>query len=156
VNGVDPLSRETSECGKVRISREPLGFGPPHLAGRGCIALDSFAADDPAHRGITSQTVGVINIFISGKPTEHRLAQDADVLVVSAFVGILETAPAADFVYKDRRELGSTVLHVEDQLLERASAVEPQTALTLVGISANDFETTSLGVLADGIALAFC
>lgn len=48
-----------------------------------CIALDGLAADDPAHRGITSQPVGVVHLLVSGKPTEHRLAQHAEQIVAT-------------------------------------------------------------------------
>jgi hypothetical protein len=77
MNVVDPLPGETGECSKVLIIGEPLGLEPPHLASRGRIALHGFATDDPAHRRITSQPVGVVDVFISGKPTEYRLAQHA-------------------------------------------------------------------------------
>jgi hypothetical protein len=36
-----------------------------------------LAAEDPAHRRIASQPVGAVDVFISGKPTEHRLTQHA-------------------------------------------------------------------------------
>src|SRR5260370_31382687 len=77
MNVVDPLPGETGERSEVRVIGEPLGLEPPHLAGRGRIAYDCLAADDPAHRGITSQPVGIVDVLISGKPTEHRLAQHA-------------------------------------------------------------------------------
>ena len=72
MNVVDPLPGETGERSKVRVIGEPLGLEPPHLAGRGRIAYDSLAADDPAHRRITPQPVGVVDILVSGKPTEYR------------------------------------------------------------------------------------
>ena len=77
MNAVDPLPGEIGERGEVLVTRQPLGLEPPHLAGRGRIALDSLAADDPAHRRITPQPVGVVDVLVSGKPTEHRLAQHA-------------------------------------------------------------------------------
>ena len=83
VNGVDPLPRETSERGKVLVARQPLGLEPPHLAGRGRVALDSLAADNPAHRRITPQPVGVVDVFVSRKPTKHRLAQHTDKIMAT-------------------------------------------------------------------------
>ena len=83
MNAVDPLPGEIGERGKVLVTREPLGLEPPHLAGRGRIALDGLAADDPAHRRITPQPVGVVDVLVSGKPTEHRLAQHADQIVAT-------------------------------------------------------------------------
>ena len=77
MNSVDPLPGQTGARGKVLVTRERLGLEPPHLAGRGRFALDRLAADDPAHRGITSQSVGVVDVLVSRKPTEHRLARHA-------------------------------------------------------------------------------
>jgi hypothetical protein len=78
MNAVDPPPREIGERGEVLVTREPLRLQPPHLAGRSHIALDRLAADDPAHRRITSQPVGVVDVLVSGKTTEYRLAQHAD------------------------------------------------------------------------------
>ena len=75
MSAIDPLPGETGERGKVLVARQPLGLEPPHLAGRGRVALDSVAADNPAHRRITPQPVGVVVVFVSRKPTKHRLAQ---------------------------------------------------------------------------------
>ena len=41
------------------------------------VPLDRLAADDPAHRRIASQPVGIVDVLISSKPSEHRLAQHA-------------------------------------------------------------------------------
>ena len=83
MNAVDPLPGQIGERGEVLVTRQPLGLEPPHLAGRGRIALDRLAADDPAHRRITSQPVGVVDVLVSGKPTEHRLAQHAHQIVAT-------------------------------------------------------------------------
>ena len=80
---VDPLPREIDERGEVLIIGEPLGLEPPHLAGRGCVTFDSLAADDPAHRRIARHPVSVVDVLVSGKPTEHRLAQHADQIMTS-------------------------------------------------------------------------
>ena len=77
----------------------------------------------------------------------------ADVLVVGALVGILESAPAADVVDEDGREIGFPALHVLDQPLQGVAAIESQAALALVRIGADDLEAAPLGVLADGVGL---
>jgi len=41
----------------------------------------------PSHRRIASQSVGVVDLFISGKTTEHRLTQHADKIVPTILVG---------------------------------------------------------------------
>ena len=83
MDAVDPLPGETGERGKVLVTRQPLGLEPPHLTGRGRIALDRLAADDPAHRRITPQTIGVVDVLVSGKPAEHRLAQHPDKIMAT-------------------------------------------------------------------------
>ena len=82
-NAVDPPPRQIDERGEVLVARQSLGLEPPHLTGRSRFALDSLAADDPAHRRITPQPVGVVDVLVSGKPTEHRLAQHAHQIVAT-------------------------------------------------------------------------
>jgi hypothetical protein len=41
-----------------------------HLAWRSRAALSRFAANDPAHRRIMPQALGVVHILISGKATK--------------------------------------------------------------------------------------
>ncbi len=83
MNGVDPVPGQTRERGEVLLIRQPLGLEATHLAGRGRIALDGLAADDPAHRGITSQPVGVVDVLVSGKPAEYRLAEHANQIMAT-------------------------------------------------------------------------
>ena len=135
MNAVDPLPGEIGERGKVLIIREPLGLEPPHLAGRGRIALDSLAADDPAHRRITSQPVGVVDVLISGKPTEHRLAQHADQIVptVPARAAVNQMLPrdghqaerVIEFAIGQQSGIGGDAGTVELQL-EAAVEIEPE------------------------------
>src|SRR3984893_5087113 len=66
------------ESGWFLSRREPLGLEAPHLARRRCAIRSCLAADDPAHRGIIAQALGVVNIFIPSEPTEHRLSQQTD------------------------------------------------------------------------------
>src|SRR5580704_5397496 len=51
------------------VSKRPIWLGD---AAQSEAAL---LADDPLHRGIMAQALSVVHIFISGKPTEHRLSQ---------------------------------------------------------------------------------
>ena len=50
----------------------------PHLAGRCPAALDRLAADDPAHRGITPEPVGVVDILVAGETPIDGLAKETD------------------------------------------------------------------------------
>ncbi len=83
MNVVDPLPGEIGERGEVLVTRESLGLEPPHLAGRSRITLDGLAADKLTHCRITPQPVGVVDVLVSGKPTEHRLAQHAHQIVAT-------------------------------------------------------------------------
>ena len=66
---INPHTQQIDEGDEVIVRRQKLGLEPAHLAGGCAAALDGLAADDPAHRGIASEPVGVIHIFISGETT---------------------------------------------------------------------------------------
>jgi hypothetical protein len=73
MNPVDPSTGEIGEHGEVLIIRKPLRLEAAHLARRGRITHDSLAPDDPAHRRIAAEPVGIVDILIPGEATEHRL-----------------------------------------------------------------------------------
>jgi len=60
VHPVNPSPREIGKRNKVLIIREPLGLEAAHLAGGGCLLRCSTTANDPAHRRITPEPVGVV------------------------------------------------------------------------------------------------
>ena len=62
----------------VLVVRQQPGLEAPHLAGRCAAAFDRLAADDPPHRGIASETVGVVHILVSGEASIDRLAKQTD------------------------------------------------------------------------------
>ena len=66
-----------------------------------------------------------------------------------AFVGVLEPAPAADVVDQDCLEVGDTGLDVVDQLPERVTPLDPETALARVRVGAHDLEVARFGVALD-------
>ncbi|MNE64665.1 hypothetical protein D3C80_1600870 [compost metagenome] len=70
----------------------------------------------------------------------------AQVLVVGAFIGVLETPPAADVVDEDGLEVGPPGLDIGQQPLERVPALDLQAALALVGVGLDDLEATACGV----------
>src|SRR5680860_1450664 len=61
VHPVDPSTGEIGEHGEVLIIREPLRLEPAHLAGGGCLLRCSTTANDPAHRRITAEAVGIVD-----------------------------------------------------------------------------------------------
>src|SRR5262249_24568694 len=75
---VDPLAGQVGKSRKVLVCSKPLPLKAANLARGSCPAHDGFAADDPAHRWIVPQALGVIDILVSGKATEYRLPQQTD------------------------------------------------------------------------------
>ena len=67
--------------------REPLRLEAAHLARRSRTALSRFAADNPAHRRIVAQALGVVHVLISSKTTEHRLPQQTDQRMAAVLAG---------------------------------------------------------------------
>ena len=78
VNPVDPHPRQVRKGREVLVVRQQLGLEPPHLAGRCPAALDRLAADDPAHRGIKPEPVGVVDILVAGETPIDGLAKETD------------------------------------------------------------------------------
>ena len=78
MNAVDPFAGEISERRKVLFRREPARLKAAHLARRSRCIRGRLSADYPPHRGIMAQALSVVHIFISGKPTEHRLSQHSN------------------------------------------------------------------------------
>jgi hypothetical protein len=78
MNSIDPNARQVREGSDVLVGRQQLGLEPPHLAGRCAAAFDRLAADNPPHRGIAPETVGVVHILVSGETSIDRLAKQTD------------------------------------------------------------------------------
>lgn len=77
----------------------------------------------------------------------------ADVLVIRAFVGVLESPPTAHVVNEDGREIRLPTFDVPDQPLQGLAAVDAQPAFPGICIGANNFHPASGRVLADGLTL---
>ena len=87
MHAVDPLAGQIGESGEVLFRREPLGLEAAHLARRSRATRGRLAADDPAHRRIMAQPLGVVHILVSGKPPEHRLPQQPDQSMPAVLAG---------------------------------------------------------------------
>jgi len=59
----------------------------PHLTRRSRAPLRRFAADNPVHRRIVAQALGVVHVLISGNAAEHRLPQQTDQCVAAVPAG---------------------------------------------------------------------
>jgi hypothetical protein len=51
------------------------------------IFVRRVAADDPAHRRIMAQTLGVVHILVAGETAEYRLPQQTDQRVATILAG---------------------------------------------------------------------
>src|SRR5262249_59891550 len=72
------LAGQVGKSRKVLVCSKPLRLKAANLARRSRTAHNGFAADDPAHRRIVPQALGVIDILVSGKATEYRLPQQTN------------------------------------------------------------------------------
>src|SRR5262249_28578035 len=94
--------------------REPLRLEAPHLTRRSRAALRRFAADNPAHRRILAQALGVVHILVSGKATKYRLPEQPGQRVPT----ILATACVGQNI---TRHLGQTEYVVEFAISQQPS-----------------------------------
>jgi hypothetical protein len=72
---VDPLAVQVGQCVPVLGQGQRLGLEPPHLRGRGSLRIDGTVAHDLAHDRIKSETVGIVDILVSGQSPELRLLE---------------------------------------------------------------------------------
>src|SRR5262249_32496434 len=93
--------RHVSKSSEVLGRREPLRLEAPHLARRSRAALRRFAADNPAHRRIVAEALGVVHVLVSGKATKYRLPEQSGQCVPT----ILSTACVGQNI---TRHLGQT------------------------------------------------
>src|SRR5262245_65504210 len=75
VHKIDPLGGQVGKSGKVLGCREPSRLEAAHLAWRCGTPLGRFATDNPTHRRIMTQALGVVHVFVSGKATKYRLPE---------------------------------------------------------------------------------
>jgi hypothetical protein len=97
---VDPDPGQIGERREVVVRGQQLGLEAAHLAGRGAAALDGLAADDPAHRRIAPETVGVVHVLVAGEAAVDGLAQQID----EAVPAILAGATVGDDIARQRAQ----------------------------------------------------
>jgi hypothetical protein len=87
VNAVDPLTGKIGERGQVLFGREAARLETPHLARRRCTSRGRFAADDPTHCRIMARPFCVVDVLVSGQPSENGLPQHAHERVSAVLSG---------------------------------------------------------------------
>ena len=77
VQAVDPSPGEIRQCGEVPVGGQKFGLEAPHLTGRGSGPGHGATANYPTHCRISTQTVGVVHVFVATKATEDRLPEQS-------------------------------------------------------------------------------
>ena len=85
VQAVDPSPGEIGQCGEVLVRGQERGLEAPHLAGRGSALGHGATANNPAYCRISTQTVGVVHVFVATKATEDRLPEQSDHCMLAVF-----------------------------------------------------------------------
>src|SRR5262249_36325275 len=110
--------RSTGQTGRQeqRSSWAPraMRLEAPHLTRRSRAPLRRFAADNPAHRRIVAQALGVVHILVAGKATKYRLPEQPGQCVPT----ILPTACVGQNI---TRHLGQTEYVVEFAISQQPS-----------------------------------
>jgi hypothetical protein len=74
LRAVDPAPREIGQRGQVRRRGHRARLEATHLARRRRLVRHRAAADDPPHRRIAPEAVGIVHVLVAGEAAEHRLA----------------------------------------------------------------------------------
>jgi len=75
VHPVDPGAGQVAQPCEVGLVRQPRRLEAAHLADRRGGAGEASPVDDGPHRRIDGKTFGVVDVLVTGKTTEDRLAQ---------------------------------------------------------------------------------
>jgi hypothetical protein len=95
MHAIDPLTGKIARSRKVLFSSEPARLEAAHLACLRRASRGRFPADDPTHRGIVAEPLGVFDILVSGQATEDRLPQHTDKSVTAIIAGARVSQPLA-------------------------------------------------------------
>jgi hypothetical protein len=135
---VDPLAGQIGEGREVLLRRQPACLEATHLAWRCRHARSRLAADDPAHRRIMPQALGIVDIFVSRQPSEHRLPQQPDQSVTAIPAGACvgehvpghraETEGVVEFTVGQQSGIGGDPGAMELEL-QPAVEIEPERAI---------------------------
>jgi hypothetical protein len=109
LRALDPVPREIRQRGQVGRRRHRTRLEATHLARRRRRLRDRTAADDPPHRRITPEAVGIVHVLVPGEATEHRLTKLGDQAVAPVPPG----AGIGEHLGRHRREAECVVEFTE-------------------------------------------
>jgi len=75
VDLVDPCTGQVREGHDVVVGGQELGLEASHLTCRCRLLGDGTTANDPSHRRITPETLGVVHVLIAAETTEGALPE---------------------------------------------------------------------------------
>ena len=135
MNLVDPLPGKIGECGEVFRGGQKLRLKTPHLTGGCCLSFDGLAADNPPHRGVEAEPVGIVHVVVAAKASEHGLTKlpDKSVATVLSTTSVRECVPGnlgqsesiIQFPARQQSSVGRDLGTVELQL-QAAVEIQPQ------------------------------
>ena len=142
MNLVDPLPGKIGECGEVSLGGQKLRLKTPHLAGGCCLSFDGLAADNPPHRRVEAEPVGIVHVVVAAKASENGLTKlpDKSVATVLSTTGVRECVPGnlgqsesiIQFPVRQQSSVGRDLGTVE---LQPQAAVEIQPQWLAFGIT---------------------
>ncbi len=135
MNLVDPLPRKIGECGEVFLGGQDFRLKTPHLTARGRLSFDGLATDNPPHRRVEAEPVGIVHVVVAAKASENGLAElpDKSVATVLSTTGVRVCVPGnlgqsdriIQFPVRQQPSVGSDLGTVELKL-QAAVKIKPQ------------------------------
>src|SRR5262245_54070291 len=96
LHAVDPLPGEVGQRREVALLGHRARLEAAHLAGGRGVVQHRAAADDPAHRRIMPEPVGIVHVFVARKPAEQGLAELGEQRVTPVLPGARIAEDVAD------------------------------------------------------------
>src|ERR1039458_4298844 len=107
----------------------------------------------PLHALNDCRNGAAIILKLLGAIVHINLRASANVLVIGALVGILESSPTADIVDKNCTEIRLAILHIANQLFQRISTVNSKAAFAGIRVCPRDDHSSAFGILLDDFPL---
>ena len=75
MNPVDPMPGKIGQGFNVRVGGQDFRLEAPHLTARCRLFRDSMTADDPPHRRVEAEPVGIVHVVVATKTAKEGLAE---------------------------------------------------------------------------------
>lgn len=112
-----------------------------------------FAGHGPLYPFNNGRDRRAVVLELLGAVRNLNASPAADVLVIRALVGVLESPPSTNVVDEDDAEVCIAIDDIGNAILKCLAAVNSKTAFTLIGICADDLESAAGSVVPNPVAL---